>query len=95
LWDDFRLFFYLIWLEGANMGRTCFVPNCKSGYCSEKFKVSVFRVPKEKVNEWKKIIPRKDKNLTENDFICQKHFQIEFIIREVKTETYSVSAFKK
>lgn len=73
------------------MGRSCFVPNCKSGYDGNK--VSLFRVPPAKVDIWKKHIPRQDKVLTSKDFICEKHFQPEFIIRKVKTDTYSVINF--
>jgi hypothetical protein len=60
--------------------KTCFVPMCKSD-----------RVPKDKVSEWQRLIPRKDKVLTSNHFICEKHFSEEFIRPEVNTELYSVS----
>jgi hypothetical protein len=51
--------------------KTCFVPMCKSGYISQKNieKVSLFRVPQDKVSEWQRLIPRKDKVLTSNHFI--------------------------
>jgi hypothetical protein len=73
--------------------QTCFVPMCKSGYIRQKSieKVSLLRVPKDKVSEWQRLIPRKDKVLTSNHFICEKHFSEEFIRREVNTELYSVS----
>lgn len=78
------------------MGRKCFVPRCNSGYDSCPDKVSLFSVPKDKVNEWQAIIPRSDRKLRTRDCVCEKHFLEEFIIREVITETYSVSydAFK-
>jgi hypothetical protein len=73
--------------------KTCFVPMCKSGYISQKNieNVSLFRVPQDKVSEWQRLIPRKDKVLTSNHFICEKHFSEELIRREVNTELYSVS----
>jgi hypothetical protein len=66
---------------------------CKIGYIRQKSieKVSLFRVPKDKVSEWQRLIPRKDKVLTSNHFTCEKHFSEEFIRREVNTELYSVS----
>lgn len=75
------------------MGRKCFVPKCKSSYYNSKEKVSLFRVPKDKINEWQAKIPRTDRNLTERDYVCEKHFSQSFIIKEVNTETYSVSYY--
>jgi hypothetical protein len=73
------------------MGRKCVVPGCKSGYKSEKNQLSVFFIPKAKLEEWQKRIPRNDRNLTEKDVVCEKHFMPEYVIREIKTPEYSVS----
>lgn len=73
------------------MGKHCSVPKCKSGYENNPQKVSIFRVLVGKVNQWQKLIPHDDKELTSKDFISEKHFQSNFIIREVKTDTFSVN----
>lgn len=73
------------------MGRKCCVPKCTSGYdkCKEKF--SLFAIPKDALKEYNRAIPRKDKILTEKDHVCEKHFTPECIIRELKTDCYTVS----
>ncbi|KAJ3656494.1 hypothetical protein Zmor_015567 [Zophobas morio] len=69
------------------MGRKCVVPNCSSGYKGNPEKVSVFRVPKDRLLEWQRAIPRKDRQLTVNDVVCAKHFNREDIVTEVTTES--------
>lgn len=74
--------------------RYCFAPNCNSGYKSNTEKVSLFKVPKNKLKEWSAVIPRADKQLTINNVLCEKHFLKEDVIRQVITETYSVSCIQ-
>ncbi|XP_031348155.1 uncharacterized protein LOC116174381 [Photinus pyralis] len=69
--------------------RYCFAPGCHSGYSGSSEKVSLFKVPKNKLEEWSQRIPRADKKLTINDALCEKHFFKDDVIREVVTETYS------
>lgn len=78
------------------MGRKCCVPRCKSGYRSNQTKISLFKVPKEndKLLMWQRKIPRADRDLTSKDHVCELHFQKEFVIREVKTEAYTVRSKK-
>lgn len=66
------------------MGRRCFVPNCKSGYKSSKEKVAVFSVPKDEnlLNKWRKVIPRSDRMLSCKNFVCEKHFSSDDIVKE-------------
>lgn len=54
----------------------CFVPNCKTGYNSCKKKYSLFSAPKDEHSRilWAKAICRADRELTERDVICSKHF---------------------
>lgn len=75
------------------MGRTCFVPRCTGGYKNDPEKVSLFKVPELMLKEWSAKIPRKDKKLTSKDAVCEKHFLPEYIIRELRTEVYTVRAF--
>lgn len=75
------------------MGRRCVVPNCTSGYDSNKEKISLFKIPLNKLDEWTRAIPRKDRPLTVRDSVCAKHFTENDIITELKTNEYSVSAF--
>lgn len=71
----------------------CFVPFCNSGYDygKQEDKVSMFKVPSDRLQLWHRNISRKDKLLTLKDHVCEKHFEKQYIIREVKTEIYSVS----
>lgn len=64
----------------------CFVPNCTSGYASCREKVSMFKAPKdpEILSKWQRAIPRKDKLLSNSDFVCEKHFFPECVIRTWK-----------
>lgn len=64
------------------MGRKCVVPNCRSGYNNNPEKISLFYVPKDKLNKWQRAIPRGDRLLTERDNVCAKHFVKEDIITE-------------
>lgn len=66
------------------MGKKYAVPNCLSGYRSNKEKVSVFSTPKNKLLEWQRAIPRANRSLEETDLVCAKHFLKEDIITEVK-----------
>lgn len=74
--------------------RYCFAPGCDSGYNSNKEKVSLFKVPQDKLKEWSEVVPRADRKLSIKDALCEKHFFKQDVIREVVTETYSVSFSK-
>jgi hypothetical protein len=63
------------------MGRTCFIPNCRTGYKSRKGEIitqkyTVFSVPKDEIlfNMWKKSIPRSDRPLDNKSYVCERHF---------------------
>ncbi|KAH8038357.1 hypothetical protein HPB51_001140 [Rhipicephalus microplus] len=60
----------------SRIRRKCFVPNCSSGYASCKEKVITFKVPSDPVRleAWARAIPRKDRQLTPRDYVCEKHF---------------------
>ena len=65
------------------MGRTCVVPECKSGYKNvDMHGVSMFTFRK----EWVGKIPRADGwKFTANNGICSKHFVEDDIVREAAT----------
>ena len=67
----------------------CIVPNCNSGYYSNKEEVHCFLVPfeEETLLVWEKAIPRKDFILKGGMIVCQKHFLPEDIVwtREEKS----------
>lgn len=66
--------------------RSCFVPNCTTGYKSNIEKKTLFNVPKnlEILEKWKTFIPRKDRVLGEYDVVCEKHFKEECIERSYR-----------
>lgn len=63
------------------MGKSCFVPRCRTGYksCHEKF--SLFSAPKDeqRLNLWRRAIPRKDRLLQASDYVCERHFEPELV----------------
>lgn len=61
----------------------CFVPGCTTGYKSSKKKYSLFGVPKDDalLAQWRKAIPRADKQLQENSAVCELHFDERYISR--------------
>ncbi|CAN8018589.1 unnamed protein product [Ixodes persulcatus] len=65
------------------MGRKCFVPNCNSGYKSCKEKVTLFSAPSdpERLAQWARAIPRKDRRLMSKDTVCAKHFPEDMVLR--------------
>ncbi|KAJ8913020.1 hypothetical protein NQ315_002035 [Exocentrus adspersus] len=75
------------WYHQYNVSGTmkcCFVPGCKSGYKSSKgIKASIFSAPKnlEILEKWRRAIPRGDKVLSEQHFVCELHFHSEDVIR--------------
>ncbi|XP_063929970.1 uncharacterized protein LOC135142222 [Zophobas morio] len=71
------------------MGRKCVVPKCKSGLKSCLEKVSLFSIPKNKLEIWQKALPTKGRQLTYRDCVCMKHFRESDIIREVKTDVFT------
>ena len=63
------------------MGRTCFIPNCRTGYKSRKGEIilqkySLFSVPKDEnlFNMWKTAIPRSNRPLDNKSYVCERHF---------------------
>lgn len=63
--------------------RTCFVQGCKSGYKSCKETHSLFRAPvePERLAAWSRNIRRRDRPLTHDCVICDRHFDERFIER--------------
>ncbi|KAH8032040.1 hypothetical protein HPB51_022788 [Rhipicephalus microplus] len=63
--------------------RTCYVPGCKSGYKSCKESRSLFRAPIEpaRLAAWSRKIRRKDRPLSHESVICDRHFDERFIER--------------
>ncbi|XP_024880835.1 uncharacterized protein LOC112460409 isoform X1 [Temnothorax curvispinosus] len=60
---------------------TCAVPKCKSGYKSQKEKLSMFKVPRNiEMRKWEAVIPGVVA-FKETYFICEKHFEGHYIIR--------------
>lgn len=82
---------------GKNRNKTCFVPGCKTGYKSQSLyeKVSAFKVPREVLErkKWARNIPRDDRELQENDCVCEKHFVPKDIIKFI--EINNVNIIKK
>ena len=62
--------------------KKCFAPLCQSRR-GQINKCSFFSAPKDcnLLNQWRRAIPRKDKELSEKDYLCEYHFQPEDIIR--------------
>lgn len=61
----------------------CCVVGCTSGYNSNKEIVSQFCVPKDLIlrNKWTKAISRKDFVISNNTYVCEKHFNEHEIVR--------------
>lgn len=66
------------------MGRKCFAPRCTTGCKSCTDKLSIFSAPKkeDRLEAWRRFIPRKDRLLQAKDFICEKHFEPRYVIKE-------------
>lgn len=61
----------------------CFAPLCTSRH-GEIPKCFFFGAPKKDkrlFDEWQRAIPRRDKELSKKDYLCEKHFQQEDILR--------------
>jgi len=66
------------------MPRTCWVPYCSSGYRSNADKSRhLFTVPSNKCQEWSRKISRQGQ-LTSKHYICDLHFEEQFIIKSDK-----------
>jgi len=63
-------------------GHRCIAPGCKSGYDSCKEKYHFFSVPKDddKLQQWKKAIPKKDEEIKPRQVVCERHFHEEDIL---------------
>ncbi|KAI9558412.1 hypothetical protein GHT06_015194 [Daphnia sinensis] len=63
----------------------CFVPNCKTGYPSNKpaSTLSLFAPPKDKAlfKQWEQYIPRKDTKLKPSSRVCSRHFEEDDVIK--------------
>lgn len=67
------------------MPNRCFVPNCKTGYPSNKpaSTLSLFAPPKDKAlfKQWEQYIPRKDIKLKPSSRVCSRHFEEDDVIK--------------
>ncbi|KAK8761810.1 hypothetical protein V5799_026924 [Amblyomma americanum] len=63
--------------------RACFVPQCKSGYRSNKERVAMFIAPSDatRLAEWERNFKREVGRLTPAAVVWEKHFEIRFIVR--------------
>ncbi|XP_029830617.2 uncharacterized protein LOC8029602 [Ixodes scapularis] len=67
----------------SKSSRSCFVPNCNSGYNSCPEKRSLFRAPRDAAlfDQWERAISRTDKKLQHHNSVCELHFEERFIQR--------------
>ncbi|CAG9814773.1 unnamed protein product [Phaedon cochleariae] len=65
------------------MGRKCSVPHCYTGYRQCKEKAALYKVPDDDffLSKWQEAIARDDRPITPKDFVCEKHFKEEDILR--------------
>ncbi|XP_018568174.1 RE1-silencing transcription factor B-like [Anoplophora glabripennis] len=65
------------------MGRKCAVPHCYTGYRKCKEKASLYRVPDDDffLSKWQEAIAREDRPITPKDYVCEKHFKDDDILR--------------
>lgn len=65
------------------MGKKCFVPRCNTGYKSCVEKWSLFSAPKDeqRLDAWRRAIPRKDRLLQATDHVCEKHFEPQLVCK--------------
>lgn len=70
----------------------CFAPGCKTGYSSCSEKLSLFKAPQNESDRivWAQAIPRDDKCLSTKDVLCEKHFDISDIIRNLQVNDVSI-----
>lgn len=73
------------------MVNSCVVIGCRSGYESEKVKISMFKFPSHKrkglKEKWIKFVDRKNWYPSKNSVLCSKHFDKKFIITgDVRTK---------
>ncbi|KAH7940094.1 hypothetical protein HPB52_021777 [Rhipicephalus sanguineus] len=66
----------------------CYVQGCKSGYKSCKETRSLFRAPiePERLAEWSRKIPRRDRPFDHACVVCERHFDERFIERTFRTK---------
>ncbi|KAG5886875.1 hypothetical protein JTB14_024732 [Gonioctena quinquepunctata] len=66
------------------MGRKCAVPHCYTGYRKCLEKASLYKVPDDDffLNKWQEAISREDRPITPKDYVCEKHFRDEDILRK-------------
>lgn len=79
------------------MGRKCAVPHCYTGYRKCKEKASLYRVPDDDffLSKWQEAIAREDRPITPKDYVCEKHFKDDDILRRriIKDVVVSRQAF--
>ncbi|KAG0425381.1 hypothetical protein HPB47_027439 [Ixodes persulcatus] len=70
----------------SKRAKSCFVPNCNSGYQSCKEKVPLFRTPKEaeRLEAWSRNIKRADRTLDSTCVVCAKHSEEQYIEKTSK-----------
>lgn len=66
------------------MGRKCAVPHCYTGYrkCTEK--AALYKVPDDDffLSKWQDAIAREDRPINPKDYVCEKHFKDDDILRK-------------
>lgn len=69
----------------SRVNRKCFAPECTIGYASNKQHLSLFRAPKCAIlrEKWALNISRSDRQLSDRDVICEKHFRNCDIIKQI------------
>lgn len=74
-------------------GEEWVVLNCKTGCKNSTERISLFQISRNQVKEWSKVIPCKDTKLTSKDHVCVKHLSENEIIKELKSDPYTVNAY--
>lgn len=75
------------------MVKRCFVPNCKTGRKSDRnneLKFSLFKAPNDLdlLQKWRDSVPRRERELSSKDCICEKHFEQHFVIPRWKQSKF-------
>ncbi|XP_054719756.1 uncharacterized protein LOC129229468 [Uloborus diversus] len=83
--------------------RECFVPGCRTGSAKNRLqnkkegkKTPALFGPRsvEQLKQWRKYIPRADRDLTMNDRVCELHFLEEDVIKYFETEITDGTLFR-
>ena len=78
--DNIMLFFV------AAMPDKCCAPGCTANYDNTADYISVFRFPADELRrqQWLRLIPRANLNVTKRTVVCQRHFEKRFVLTEDK-----------